>query len=64
MRCEECQGSGFYFRKQFGENDNAKYAIMHIKVYPCLSCNGSGITHCCDTAGSSRLHEYCNDDNE
>ena len=65
MRCEECQGAGYHFHKQLGSNDNAvSYAVMHIKVYPCPSCNGSGITSCCDAAGSARLHEYCNDDDK
>jgi hypothetical protein len=51
MRCEECRGAGFEFRKQFGNNDNAvSYTVMHIKIYPCPSCNGSGITSCCDGA--------------
>jgi hypothetical protein len=64
MRCEECQGSGFYFRKQFGENDNALYAILHIKIYPCPSCNGCGFTHCCEGAvgNSMDIPGPCNDE--
>lgn len=58
MRCPDCQGTGFDFVKQCGNNDNTTYTVLHIKIYPCPSCNGSGIAYCCDAAGSMRLHEH------
>lgn len=40
MICETCRGEGFVRGKR------------ELTLLPCLECNGSGITSCCDAGGS------------
>lgn len=40
MICETCHGEGVYLNTLLGE------------IRPCIDCNGSGVSSCCDAAGS------------
>jgi hypothetical protein len=46
MICEACEGEG-YVRGHDPENPGA------LVMLPCLDCNGSGLSSCCDAAGSA-----------
>jgi hypothetical protein len=48
MRCEDCHGEGRHvviMREFVGRDGNCWRDEL---VYPCESCGGSGVAHCCE----------------